>query len=868
MPAAKALELYNRKRNFKITSEPPGTLASKSGQSFVIQKHAASHLHYDFRLEAAGVLKSWAVPKGPSMDVHVKRLAMQTEDHPLRYASFEGIIPAGQYGGGQVIVWDRGTYQNTTTHRGVLIPLEEGIQNGHISFRLNGEKLKGGFALTRTARPGAKNAWLMVKMNDAEANTTEDPVSAQPQSVLSGKNVEDLSEKNSRIWISNRPPKQHLMLPSHSPTVKMPSWIDPMLATLVERPFDRKGWIFEPKLDGERCLAYRQDKTIQLYSRNKKLINVAYPELIKTLKSQTATSFIVDGEIVAFGPHSSAISSFRELQKRMHLKDPREVKRSPVRIFYYLFDILFLNGQDLRQKPLIERKQILAHTFHFDSVLRLHAHRDTHGERYYHEACKRGGEGLIAKRADSSYVSGRSRDWLKFKCVTQQEFVIGGYTKPHGSRHTLGALLLGYYEGTQLKFAGKVGTGFDATALNLLAKTLLPLETKQSPFDRVDMPLRHVHWTTPKLVCEVVFSEWTEEGKLRHPRYIGLRDDKPALEVKREKKMALTDTGAMEPMREKAPSVKRPKPNASGELEIDHKKVSLSHVDKIFYPSTGFTKGQVLDYYIKVAATMLPYLKGRPVTMKRYPNGVEDAFFYEKQVPSYRPSWLKTYAMKEPKTGKMTEYAVITDMASLIWMANLACLEFHVLLAQAPKIDSPTMVVFDLDPGPGVNLLDCIKIGLEMRQMFKTLKLQAFPKTSGNKGLHLYLPLNDSKMTYDQTHDFALSIAHLLERHQPGNVVSNMRKELRQGKVLVDWSQNNRHKTTVAAYSLRAQEIPSVSTPVSWDELENALKKKNLNLLRFTPAQVLDRLKKNGDIFSPVYALKQKLPFLDPKNLK
>jgi len=821
----KALETYNKKRNFKITAEPKGDRApSRDRSAFVIQKHAASHLHYDFRLEAEGVLKSWAVPKGPSTDPSVKRLAMQTEDHPLDYASFEGVIPAGQYGGGNVIVWDHGTYRNTTMHHGKDISLSEGLKNGHVTFWLDGEKLKGGYSLIRTARPNARNAWLLVKMNDAQAHPDEDPVAEKTTSVLSGRNVEDLSADNSKIWISNRAAR------SSAPQAAMPAWIEPMLATLVEEPFDREGWMYEPKLDGERCLAYRQGNDVQLYTRNHKSLNITYPELVKNLKGQKATSFIIDGEIVAFQPGTSN-ASFKELQKRMHLKDPRDVKRSDVEIFYYIFDILALNGRDLRSLPLRERKTILEQALRFDSFVRLTPHQDKDAKPYYHSVCRQGGEGLIAKRADSRYISGRSRDWLKFKCVSAQEFVIGGYSKPQGTRDVLGALLIGYYENNTLKFAGKVGTGFDQTMLALLGKKLSPLKTTRCPFRAIDIPTRDVQWVDPQLVCEVIFSEWTDEGKLRHPRFIGLRDDKKAQDVLREKKVPLQETPAVTPAPTKS---KAPSGKTSGELEIDHKKVALSHLDKVFYPSIGFTKGQVLDYYIQIAPIMLPYLKGRPITMKRYPNGVAESFFYEKQAPSYRPSWLDTYAMKDPKTGKVTEYAVIQDMASLVWMANLACLEFHVLLARAPKVDQPTMLVFDLDPGPNQTILDCIETATQMRKLLDAVKLKAFPKTSGSKGLHLYIPLN-TPTTYERTTPFAHAIAQLLEKQHPNQVVSNMRKNLREGKIFVDWSQNSRHKTTVAPYSLRALPAPSVSTPVTWDELDHAAAKKDPDALRFSP---------------------------------
>lgn len=873
-----ALSTYAKKRNFTVTPEPRGSVAKAAGHQFVIQKHAASHLHYDFRLEAGGVLKSWAVPKGPSTDPTVKRLAMQVEDHPRDYAGFEGVIPAGQYGGGNVIVWDRGTYENLTTHQGAPVSLEDGLARGHIAFRLNGEKLHGTYALTRTGQRGAKNAWLLVKMREPCAETSEEPVLTRPQSVLSGRNVEELSEAHDRLWQSNRAPKAKNPIAAIPKSVKRPAvvrlktptWVDPMLATLVEEPFNRAGWIFEPKLDGERCLAFKDGKSVRLFSRNQKDLTALYPEIVASLKKQPVSSFVLDGEIVAFAPGAKDVTSFRELQKRMHLQNAEDVKRSKVRVHYYVFDLPFFDGLDLRPLPLSERKKTLRKALRLDARVHLNSYVETEGETYYREACRKQWEGLIAKRLDSAYAGGRSRDWLKFKCLREQEFVIGGYTRPKGSRDVLGALLLGYYNADGLQFAGKVGTGFDQNMLAHLAKTLLPLRRKTSPFVRAETRLYDVVWTEPKLVAEVVFGEWTEDGKLRHPRFVGLRDDKAPADVRREEKVPLKETpvAAGRPQTAaKAVAAPKKKPaTTAGGLTIDGKEIKLSNLDKVFYPSSGFTKQQVLDYYIRVASTMLPYVKNRPVTMKRYPNGVDADFFYEKQAPSYHPHWFKTFPMTDPKSGRRTEYLTITDTAGLVWIANLACLEFHVLMAAAPKVDQPTAVVFDLDPGPGRTILDCIDVALTMRKMFASLKLQSFAKVSGNKGLHLYVPLNTTT-TYDATSNFARAIALLMERDAPKRIVSNMRKELREGKIFVDWSQNSRHKTTVAAYSLRATSAPSVSAPVTWTELERALKAKDGAALRFTPEQVLQRLEWQGDLFAPVLTLKQKLPPLRPESV-
>lgn len=845
------LERYIHKRNFKLTPEPKGnTSRTQETPIFVIQKHAASHLHYDFRLEAAGVLKSWAVPKGPSTDPHVKRLAVQVEDHPLDYAGFEGIIPRGQYGGGNVIVWDKGTYQNTTYHKGRPISLMEGLKNGHISITLNGRKIHGGFALTRMGYR-QKPQWLLIKTQDENANKPEDPVQSLPKSVLSGRTIETISEGESesvRQWNSNRIGLPKAAIRAQK-SASMPGWIEPMLATLVDKPFDRDGWIYEPKLDGERCLAYCHEGRVKLFTRNHKTITPTYPEVVRALERQGIDSFILDGEIVAFEA-GTQISSFKRLQQRMHLHNFRDVQRSPVQVHYYLFDILALNNRDLRTVPLLERKTLLERTIKFNDILALNPYVKNGGKRYYQKACHHRWEGLIAKRENSHYTAGRSHEWLKFKCVSEQEFVIGGYTDPKGSREKFGAILIGYYQKDRLKFAGKVGTGFDRSSLQRLTAHFRPLERKTSPFDSMDLPKRGLHWLEPKLVAEIRFSEWTDEGKLRQPRYIGLRDDRSSKEVTREIKVSESPAPTAH-----TPSLK------SSQLHIDGKDVNLSHLNKVFYPSVGFTKGKMLDYYIQVAPLLLPHLRGRPLTLKRYPDGIEGNSFYEKQAPSYRPSWLRTFVMEDEKTRKKTEYCVVDDLASLVWIANLATVEMHSLLARAPAVDRPTLIAFDMDPGPPAGLLEAMKAALRVHRILEGLNLKSFPKTSGGKGLHIYIPLN-KKTTYAQTQEFAHAVAILLERQYPKEIVSNMRKELRRGKVLVDWSQNTRHKTTVTAYSLRAQSEPIVSTPVTWEEIERAVVRKDTSALRFTAPDVLKRISKTNDLFAPVQTLQQKVPRL------
>ena len=529
MPKKDLLKTYARKRDFRKTAEPAGHVVREKGDtaSFVIQKHDASHLHYDFRLEAEGVLKSWAVPKGPSLDPKVKRLAMQTEDHPLDYASFEGTIPKGQYGGGTVMVWDNGTYENHSHHNGRPISLVEGLRRGHVSFDLHGKKLRGGFSLTRIQN-GAKPSWLLVKQQDSDANRG-DPVQTKTESALTRRSLDQIAHADRAAGVEK---KIRQKTAEKSP---FPQWVEPMLATLTDRRFSDTDWIYEPKLDGERCLIYRNGDSIKLFSRRKLSLNHVYPELVEAIRAQSLKQFILDGEVVAFEPGDPSKTSFARLQTRMHVSSEAEARRSKVPIFFFAFDLLYLSGVDLRKGPLKERKKLLEAGFTFKGPFRFMTHRDGGGEDYFKEACRQGWEGLIAKRGASTYQPGRSKDWLKFKCVSEQEFVIGGYTDPEGAREHFGALLMGYYNGDKLMYAGKVGTGYDAKMLALLNDAFAKIPRDTRPFaPDPELQRRHVHWLEPKLVAQVAFSQWTPSGKLRMGRFQGLRRDKAPIEVTRE----------------------------------------------------------------------------------------------------------------------------------------------------------------------------------------------------------------------------------------------------------------------------------------------------------------------------------------------
>jgi bifunctional non-homologous end joining protein LigD len=530
----KPLKSYLEKRDFRKTPEPKGGKKTqrrkRESPIFVIQKHDASKLHYDFRLEVAGVLKSWAVPKGPSTDPRETRLAVPTEDHPLEYAEFEGRIPDGTYGAGTVLVWDAGIYSNLTSDDdGNEAELEGALKDGHASVWLEGEKIKGGYALTRIAGGEDEERWLLVKMDDAEADARRNPVSTEPRSVLSGRTLEQIESgerwgREVNALLDRLPDDVRGDLTRRD----IPDAPRPTLATLTDRRFSDADWIYERKLDGERCIASRNGREVRLLSRSGEELNSTYPELAGALSDQDADSFVTDGEIVAF---EGNVTSFSRLQKRVQVRDPEEARRTRVAVYYYLFDLLYLDRYDTTSIALRHRKRLLRGTLTFQDPIRFTVHRNEEGEACYREACRRGWEGIIAKRADSRYVLTRSRDWLKFKCVNRQEFVVGGYTDPAGQRIGFGALLIGFYDGDDLVYAGKVGTGYADETLESLSNRLERMERTRSPFCDDSLPDEGVHWVKPELVAEVGFTEWTEDGKLRHPSFLGLRHDKRARQV-------------------------------------------------------------------------------------------------------------------------------------------------------------------------------------------------------------------------------------------------------------------------------------------------------------------------------------------------
>jgi bifunctional non-homologous end joining protein LigD len=801
--AADKLKTYRGKRRFEATSEPSGSEAAEADANrFVVQEHHATRLHWDLRLEHDGVLASWAVPNGIPQDPTDNRLAVHTEDHPLEYLEFEGVIPKGEYGAGTMRIWDRGTYE---LHK---------WSDDKVEATFHGERLNGRYGLFPIGRePGEEKDWMIHRMD---------------------------------------PPAD----PQRQP---MPERIVPMLARSAnEIPTRELDFSFEIKWDGVRAIAYAKPGRLRLESRNLREITDSYPELRGLLGDLGMREAVLDGELVAFDEHGKP--SFERLQRRMHVTSASAVRRlsSSTPVVYAIFDLLYLDGRVLMDAPYEERRARLEELELSGPAWRVPAAHRGEGKRLREATRKQGLEGVIAKRLGSTYDPGRrSGAWLKIKNFIRQELVIAGWLPGEGRRaERIGALLMGHYRDGKLVYAGRVGTGFTEATLDQLAARLIPLRRDENPFGEAPKLPRNAQFVEPRLVAEVEFREWTAEGVMRAPSFKGLREDKAASEVVREGPSSEEPEGSSNLAGDGPESlfdeVERLR-DGSLMVVIDGRELKLTNWDKVLFPQAGFTKGELIAYYTRVAPAVVPHLRDRALTLKRYPNGVAEQYFYEKQSPSHRPEWVQT-----AKVGDVN-YTLCQDRPTLVWLANLADVELHTSLSLAREPERPTMLVFDLDPGAPAGIVECCEVAQVLHGLFAQLGLQSFVKTSGSKGMQVYVPLNTA-VTYRETKPFARRVAELLEQRLPKLVVSRMTKRLRPGKVLVDWSQNDAHKTTVTVYSIRARERPLVSAPVSWDEVARCRSEGDPPMLEFDTEHVLQRVTGDGDLFAPLESLEQHLP--------
>lgn len=830
-----ALTKYNEKRDFKKTKEPKGVVERTSGElRFVIQKHAASHLHYDFRLEIDGVLVSWAVPKGPSANPADRRLAMHVEDHPMEYMKFEGTIPKGEYGGGTVMVWDIGTYRPEEASDDVSNDntlMKKQLKERSIKIRMNGSKLKGAWHLFEMK----DDQWLLTKAKD-EASGSK--IKYDETSILTGRDFDAIAAGDA-VWHSNKENEDEAPKAGFSPNdvadakklKSFPTDWRPEKATLTDEAFDNADWIFEPKYDGYRALAFIQNGKAKLVSRNGLSFNKKYPALVRAFEG-IQNDMIVDGEIVI--EDADGKSRFQWLQ---HFgEDPKKGKMK-----FYAFDILYFGGYDLRGLDLMKRKKILAAVLVPDDMIRISEFTEGKGIAAFKKAEKAFTEGIIAKKKTSTYTENkRSKDWLKIKTGNEQEMVIGGFTEPSGSRTGLGALLCGYYDKDGgLVYAGKVGSGFTDSVLKDLRKKLDRLERKTFPFT-ANPKEKGAHWVTPELVAQLKFSEWTETGSMRHPVFLGLREDKKAKDVVRE-----TPDSSVIPGKEatkKATTARK----ASAKTKKKTSKVEFSNLDKIFWPEEKIAKGDVIAYYKDVSDYILPYLKDRPQSLRRTPNGIKDNGFFQKNVEGMVPDWVETEKVHSESTDEDITFLLCQDEDTLLYMANLGCIEMNPWSSRVGSLGHPDYIIFDLDP-QGVETKKIVQVLLKIKEILDILKVPAYVKTSGGKGIHVFIPVKP-KYTYEQTKSFSHIVSQMVLRAMPEIVSLERLPGKRKNKVYLDFLQNGKGKTMASVYSLRPREGATVSTPLDWDEIDETLDLKAYNI-----KTVPKRLKEKGDLWNGIF---------------
>lgn len=885
-----SLAKYKEKRSFTQTPEPTGG-KSKSGQlTFVIQKHDASHLHYDFRLEMDGVLKSWAVPKGPSLNPADKRLAMMVEDHPYDYRDFEGIIPKGNYGAGTVIVWDSGTYEPiepAKSKKEAEKLLLKQLAAGSLKFTLHGEKLNGEFALVHTHGRG-DNAWLLIKHKDQFAKATD--VTKKDKSVVSGKTIAAMEKAPDKVYgrkivpvgatVKDKPAAKGkaaakikevinveqvkqpvkkkappVAAPKDSVKAVMPEVISPMLATLVDAPVKDPGWLFEIKWDGYRAVSLCNKGSVNIISRNNKPFTEKYYPVHDALK-QLNLNAVLDGEIVVL--RENGVSNFGALQNWRSEADGELV--------YYVFDLLWLNGYDLMGLPLSRRRELLHALLPTEGIIRESESFDTTAAELLAAASQMGLEGIIAKRADSTYRQDRSKEWLKIKVHKRHEVVIGGYTKNDDSPKPFSSLLVGVYDKQHLQYIGKVGTGFNDKAQKEMMAKFKNLLIKESPFTttpdvnepsrfRPNPPHAQAFWLKPELVCEVAYAELTSDGVMRHPSFQGMREDKAANDVHAEVAIHTEEAvkenkkPAKSPLGLKAGNTSRKtllNPTEETQVKaVNGHELKFSNLSKVFWPKEGYTKRDLLNYYYQVADYILPYLKDRPQSLNRFPNGIDGKSFYFKDVTATAPEWVKQFPYTTGE-GEKKNFLVVEDEASILWMANMGAIEMNPWNSTIQNPDNPDWCIIDLDPTDKNTFEQVIQTAQVTKNVLDSLKITGYPKTSGSTGIHIYIPL-EAKYAYEECQLFGRLIATHVHEQLPNFTSIERMTDKRKGKIYVDFLQNRAKATLAAPYAVRPKPGATVSMPLHWEEVKKGLKISNFNI-----TNALARIKSEGDLFKPV----------------
>lgn len=847
-----ALKEYRKKRDLSKTPEPAGGKSTRPEKLiFVVQRHKASHLHYDFRLEMDGVLKSWAVPKGPSMDPSDKRLAMMVEDHPYDYKDFKGIIPEGNYGAGIVEIWDNGTYEPLEVPKGKS-PEQEllaELKKGSLKIKLKGKKLKGEFALVRLKK-AEENSWLLIKHRDDHAVEGYDSEEQTPKnSPINKALAKEAKEGKGKKKAPKKPAARASAAPAARPAArdmlayarkapKVRHPVKPMLATLANEPFDGDDWIFEIKWDGYRAIA-ETGRELRFYSRNGLSFVQAYPAISDELKS-IKRSMVLDGEVVA--QDENGRPDFQRLQHAT--TDPTAV------LVYNVFDLLELDGKDLRGKPLLERKKLLREALPATDHIHYCDHVEARGKDFFRAVVEQDLEGMIAKRKNGKYLEGKRGDsWLKIKNHRSQEAVIGGWTEPRNSRKHFGALLLGVYKGDELHYVGHTGTGFDEATLKELSARMKPLEQKKSPFTgkvRTNMPAT---WVKPELVANIKFTEWTREGHMRHPVFLGLRVDKKPSSVVRE---------AVPGANSKKPAAKTTvKPAGAGakgggeknrEENVGGHNVELTNLKKVFWPNEGYTKGDVIEYYDRIADLLLPYLKDRPQSLYRTPNGIQGKGFFQKDAGGQAPSWVSTVKVpSDSRGGEDIDYILCNNKATLLYLANLGSIEINPWTSRKRSLLKPDHLVMDLDPSKGNTFDDVVEAALGVKVVLDKLGIKGYCKTSGATGMHIYIPMG-ARYTYDELAPLGLKIMQVVRILLPDTTTLERSLAKRDPKkIYLDHLQNRKGQTLACAYSLRPKPGATVSTPLAWEEVVPGLDPKQFNI-----RTIHGRIAEKGDLFHGV----------------
>ena len=869
-----ALEQYQAKRDFRKTPEPAGAPPRRKKAaplSFVVQKHAARQLHYDFRLELNGVLLSWAVPRGPSLDPGEKRLAVHVEDHPIEYGGFEGVIPKGQYGGGTVLLWDRGSWTPLDPDP------EAAYRKGSLKFRLDGAKLHGNWALVRMGGKAANERhenWLLIKERDpvAAPGSGDALVSDNPLSVATGRSMEAIAAERDRVWDSQhggeiaeapKPAKKSALAGAHKRA--MPDKVVPQLASQADSPPDGPEWLHEIKYDGYRLLARIEQGRVRLITRNGLDWTRKFPALARALTTLRVDSALIDGEVVALA--ADGTTSFSELQDRIASDDTGG-------LVFFAFDLLYRDGYDLTGAVLEDRKAALAEIVPRQAagMVRYSDHQEGHGPDFFRHACRYRLEGTVAKRRDRPYRPGRSAEWRKIKCAKRDEFVVIGFTEPSGTRHGFGALILGYYDQAGRPcYAGRVGTGFNDAQLGDLRARLEAIGRPDPPADiPKGVPIKGVHWTEPRLVAEVRYSGWTTDAILRHSSFEGLREDKSPVEVVYHY-VAGSDPRPADPDRPATRSRTNlnPRPLAgegrvgagagaaagttrARDGSISFEGVRLTNPDRVLYPDRGITKLALAQYYAAIKDWALPHLANRPLSLVRCPEGYDKECFYQKHVMAGVPDVVGRVQITE-KSSTDT-YLVIENAAGLTAMVQLSILEVHPWGSTVAKLETPDRITFDFDPDTGLPWEQVTAAAIEMREALAGIGLKSFVKTTGGKGLHVVVPVTP-KLEWDAIKEFARWVAERFVAAYPGRFTSNMAKRARTGRIFIDYLRNGRGATAIGAYSPRARAGAPVSTPLAWEEVENGVKPDAFTVLT-VPARLA---KLNSDPWAEMPKLRQSI---------